>query len=87
MPTRLSLALRVFAVALTLGAVSTGLFAWRWPDAWRLPVRPGGTLKQPPADMQSQHSVAPTESHIGWMLLMAVMTLLVVGWLLMVVLT
>lgn len=77
---------RVASMLLLLTLIAFGSFAWRWPAEWRLPVRPGGTLNQPDGDA-SPHQVAPGSSSFGWLLLIGVMSLLFVGWLLVVLLT
>lgn len=43
----LSYAVRACAVMLASVAIAFGMFAWRWPARWRLPVRPGGDVNQP----------------------------------------
>jgi hypothetical protein len=82
-----SLSLRIAVLVAVVTGASTGVFAWRWPAFWRLPVRPGGTINQPPNDMTSRHSVAPQTNSTGWLLLITLMALLIGGWILLVVLT
>ncbi|MEX0750251.1 MAG: hypothetical protein WD359_05530 [Dehalococcoidia bacterium] len=83
------LALRSFVLACVIAVLSTGLFAWRWPATWRLPVRPFGTTNQPSANPRTPASedLAPPSPALGWLLLIGVMALLFGGWLLLVLLT
>ena len=81
-----SLTLRTVAATLVLTTMSFGLFAWRWPARWRLPVRPGGTINQPPDRTPASDDVAPVVPQAAWWVVIGIMAILLAIWLLVVLL-
>jgi len=84
-----SLLVRTLMLLTATVAASTGLFAWRWPTTWRMPVRPFGTTNQPPNDPRTSASddLAPSSPALGWLLVIGLMALLFGAWLLLVLLS